>query len=101
MAAVEKNLMEVVMNPTRQRIMQYMVIYGQGSTGEMRREMPDIPPASLYRHVKLLLDAHLLEVVKEERIRGVVSNGHTGSRRRTARSGQMMSGRSFRRGFCR
>jgi DNA-binding transcriptional ArsR family regulator len=72
LAAMEKNLMEVIMNPTRQRIIQYLVIHGQGSTGEMRREIQDIPPASLYRHVKLLLDAGLLEVVKEERIRGVV-----------------------------
>ena len=69
---MKNNLMEVIMNPTRQRIIQYLVIHGQGSTGEMRREIQDIPPASLYRHVKLLLDAELLEVVKEERIRGVV-----------------------------
>lgn len=64
--------MEVIMNPTRQRIVQYLIIHGQGSTGEMLKELQDIPPASLYRHVKLLLDAGLIEVEKEERIRGAV-----------------------------
>jgi predicted ArsR family transcriptional regulator len=69
---MKKNLMEVVMNPTRQRIVQYLLVHGQGSTGEILKELQDIPPASLYRHVKLLLDAGLIEVEKEERIRGAV-----------------------------
>jgi DNA-binding transcriptional ArsR family regulator len=69
---MKKNLMEVIMNPTRQRIIQYLMAHGQGSTGEMLKELQDIPPASLYRHVKLLLDAGLIEVEKEERIRGAV-----------------------------
>jgi hypothetical protein len=38
----------------------------------MQQELDDIPPASLYRHVRLLLEAGLLEVEKEERIRGAV-----------------------------
>lgn len=69
---MKKNLMEVVMNPTRQRVLQYLMVHGQGSTGEMLKELTDIPPASLYRHVKLLFDAELIEVEKEERIRGAV-----------------------------
>ena len=69
---MKKNLMEVIMNPTRQRIVQYLMMHGQGSTGEMLKELTDIPPASLYRHVKLLFEAGLIEVEKEERIRGAV-----------------------------
>lgn len=69
---MKKDLMEIVMNPARQRILQYLIIHGQGSTGEMQQELKDIPPASLYRHVKLLLDGGLIEVMKEERIRGAV-----------------------------
>ncbi len=69
---MKKDLMEIVMNPARQRILQYLIIHGQGSTGEMQQELKDIPPASLYRHVKLLLDGGLIEVMKEERIRGTV-----------------------------
>ncbi len=69
---MKRNLMEIIMNPTRQRIVQYLMMHGQGSTGEMLKELQDIPPASLYRHVKLLLDAGLIEVEREERIRGAV-----------------------------
>ncbi|NLV59733.1 MAG: helix-turn-helix domain-containing protein [Clostridiales bacterium] len=64
--------MKIVMNPVRQRILQYLIIHGQGSTGDMKQELMDIPPASLYRHVKLLLEGGLIEVVKEERIRGTL-----------------------------
>jgi predicted ArsR family transcriptional regulator len=70
--AMKKDLMEIVMNPARQRILQYLIIHGQGSTGEMQQELTDVPPASLYRHVKLLLGGGLIEVMKEERIRGAV-----------------------------
>ncbi len=69
---MKRNLIEIIMNPTRQRIIQYLIIHGQGSTGEMLKELQDIPPASLYRHVKLLFDAGMIEVEKEERIRGAV-----------------------------
>jgi DNA-binding PadR family transcriptional regulator len=69
---MKRNLMEIVMNPARQRILQYLIVHGQGSTGEMQRELADIPPASLYRHVKLLLGGGLIEIAKEERIRGAV-----------------------------
>ena len=69
---MKKNLMDVIMNPTRQRIIQYLAIHGQGSAGEMQQELKDIPAPSIYRHVRLLLDAGLIEVEKEERIRGTV-----------------------------
>ncbi len=69
---MKRNLMEIIMNPTRQRLIQYLAVHGQGSTGEMCKELTDIPAPSLYRHVKMLLDAKLIEVVKEERIRGAV-----------------------------
>ena len=69
---MKKELMEVIMNPTRQRIVQFLIIHEQGSTMEMRKELQDIPPASLYRHIKMLLDAGLIEIKKEERIRGAV-----------------------------
>ena len=69
---MEKNLMGIVMNPARLRILQYLIVHSQGSTVEMQRALADIPPASLYRHVKLLLGGGLIEVAKEERIRGTV-----------------------------
>ena len=36
--------------------------------------MPDIPGASLYRHIKILTDSSILMVVGENRIRGTVES---------------------------
>ena len=36
--------------------------------------MPDVPSASLYRHIKILNDSAFIIVVEENRIRGTVEN---------------------------
>ena len=45
-------MVEVVMNPVRQRIFQYLLIHEKGTVKEIKKELQDIPSASLYRHVK-------------------------------------------------
>ena len=67
-------LAEVVMNPTRQRIFQYFLLYDTGTVKEIRKALPDIPSASLYRHVKILADSSILMVLGENRIRGTVES---------------------------
>lgn len=42
------------------------------TTTELRVELPDVPPASLYRHIALLVDAGVLAVAAERRVRGAV-----------------------------
>jgi hypothetical protein len=42
------------------------------TTSELRSELPDVPPASLYRHISLLVNAGVLAVVSERRVRGAV-----------------------------
>jgi hypothetical protein len=42
------------------------------TTGELRSELPDVPPASLYRQVALLVDSGVLAVAAEHRVRGAV-----------------------------
>ena len=58
---MKEDIMEVLMNPTHQRILQVLLAKGTGTTAVIREELSDIPPASLYRHVKRLLDAGLIE----------------------------------------
>ena len=58
------------MNATRQRIMQVIMIKKEATSAEIGEELPDIPRASLYRHIKVLLDAEIITVVKEEFKRG-------------------------------
>ena len=65
---------EIVMNPVRQRIFQYFLIHETGTVKEIRKALPDVPGASLYRHIKILTDSKLLMVVGENRIRGTVES---------------------------
>ena len=65
---------EVVVNPVRQRIFQYFLLHEAGTVKELRKALPDIPSASLYRHIKILADHSILTVVGENRIRGTVES---------------------------
>lgn len=65
---------EIVMNPVRQRIFQYFLLHETGTVKELRKALPDVPSASLYRHVKILVDSSILMVVGENRIRGTVES---------------------------
>lgn len=66
---------EIVMNPVRQRIFQYFLLHKTGTVKEIRKALPDVPSASLYRHIKkILTDSTILMVVGENRIRGTVKS---------------------------
>ena len=67
-------LAEVVMNPARQRIFQYLLVHDTATVKALRAALPDIPAASLYRHVKILMEHGVLQVVEERRVRGTVEN---------------------------
>lgn len=69
---MQSDFMKILMNPVRLRIVQYLMIHKQGTTGEMKKELQDIPLPSLYRHVKVLLDSGCIEVIEEHKIRGTV-----------------------------
>lgn len=65
---------EVVMNPVRQRIFQYFLLHEASTVKELKRALPDVPNASLYRHIKVLAEHSILTVVGENRIRGTVES---------------------------
>ena len=69
---MKKDYMDACMNSTRQRIMQVIMIKKEATSAEIGEELPDIPRASLYRHIKVLLDAEIIVVVKEESKRGSI-----------------------------
>ncbi len=62
------------MNPVRQRIFPYFLLNETGTVKELKKALPDVPGASLYRHVKILADSSMLMVVGENRIRGTVES---------------------------
>lgn len=63
---------ETLLHPVRLRIVQCLLGGRTRTTGELRKDLPDVAAATLYRQVATLLDAELLEVVEEHRVRGAV-----------------------------
>ena len=61
---------KTVMNPARLRIMEFFILHGTSTAADIRRELADIPQASLYRHLKALYDDGWLELDSEEKKRG-------------------------------
>lgn len=73
-AQCDMERVEMVMNPVRQRILQYFLLHETGTVKEVRRALPDVPGASLYRHIRILAEGAVLTVVGENRIRGTVES---------------------------
>ncbi|MGI5201430.1 helix-turn-helix domain-containing protein [Spirillospora sp. CA-108201] len=60
---------ELALHPVRIRVLR-AVGGGRCSTREIARLLPDVPQATLYRHLAALAKGHLLEVVEERRVGG-------------------------------
>jgi len=65
----KKAIMEAILNPSRQRIIQCVVYNQPCHVNLLSKALPDIPRPSLYRHIQILKDCGLLreETVKSER----------------------------------
>jgi AcrR family transcriptional regulator len=63
---------DLLLHPVRLRIVQAFLGDRALTTTALAAELSDIPPASLYRHVARLVDAGVLAVVAQRRVRGAV-----------------------------
>ena len=63
---------DLLLHPVRLRVVQAFLGDRALTTTELRAELPDVPAASLYRHVARLVDAGVLGVVSERRVRGAL-----------------------------
>ncbi|MFD2418517.1 helix-turn-helix domain-containing protein [Amycolatopsis pigmentata] len=64
--------LDLLLHPVRLRILRALLDGHPATTGQLRERMPDIPPATMYRHVAALTEAGVLEVLGERRVRGTV-----------------------------
>jgi DNA-binding transcriptional ArsR family regulator len=63
---------DLLLHPVRLRIVEAFLGDRALTTGALAAELADVPPASLYRHVARLVDAGVLAVVAERRVRGAL-----------------------------
>jgi DNA-binding transcriptional ArsR family regulator len=63
---------DLLLHPVRLRIIRAFLGDRALTTAQLRDELPDVPPASLYRHIARLVDAGVLSVVNERRVRGAL-----------------------------
>jgi hypothetical protein len=61
---------DLLLHPIRLRIVQAFLGDRALTTAQLRAELPDVPAASLYRHVARLVNGGVLAVVAERRVRG-------------------------------
>ena len=62
---------EAIFHPVRMRIIT--ALHGrQRTTGQLASALPDVPQATLYRHLKRLLNAGLVSVADQRPVRGVL-----------------------------
>jgi hypothetical protein len=63
---------DLLLHPIRLRIIGAFLGDRKLTTADLQAELPDVPPTSLYRHLGHLIDAGVLDVVAERRVRGTV-----------------------------
>ena len=63
---------KLLLHPARLRIIEAFLGDRKLTTADLRAELPDVPPASLYRHLARLIDAGVLDVLSERKVRGTI-----------------------------
>ncbi|MEO3799521.1 helix-turn-helix domain-containing protein [Nonomuraea sp. B1E8] len=62
-----------VLHPVRIRVAQILAL-GPRTGTQLRQALPDVPYSSLYRHIRWLVDAGVIRVVGERKVRGAVEH---------------------------
>lgn len=61
---------DLLLHPVRLRVLQQLLGGEELTTAELASRLPDVPTASLYRHVARLVEGGVLTVVRERAVRG-------------------------------
>lgn len=84
-------MMQTILNPVRMRIVQQLLLHETATAAELSQALPDVPKASLYRHIKKLTDCGVLEVFSTQRVRGTLQRTY----RMTRQIAGMANGREI------
>ena len=67
---------DVILHPQRMRLIRALAP-GVLTTRQLAVLVPDIPQASLYRHLSTLLEAGVVEVAAERSVRGIIERSYS------------------------
>ena len=81
---------DLILHPVRIRIIQALLPRPL-TTRDLAKVMPDVPPATLYRHLKLLVQGDVVSVVAESPVRGAVERTYAVSLSQAAISPEELS----------
>lgn len=73
------NKVEILMHPVRMKISQALMRNKENGLTplEMVKIIKDVPQATLYRHIQILLDSGIIRVIKEKRVKSVSEKYYT------------------------
>ncbi|PPA69522.1 helix-turn-helix domain-containing protein [Jeotgalibacillus proteolyticus] len=66
-----KEKMDLILHPIRMQVIQQLS-KGAATVNQLKDWLPDIPPATLYRHLNILKTNGIIFVIEERKIRGAV-----------------------------
>lgn len=69
---MDQSKIKLILHPVRMKIIQSLVNRKKRTAQQLKEQIANVPPATLYRHINALLEAGLIEVVQENQIRGTV-----------------------------
>lgn len=66
------NLLNLLMNPVRMMIMQYLTTHKTAIASDIIANLNNVSRATVYNHLKILEESNLITVVKENQVRGTI-----------------------------
>lgn len=72
MVKTGESIMKTILHPVRMRIIQTFVVSGHQTAQQISELIPEVPQATMYRHLKALLQAGVVNIIEEKPNRGTV-----------------------------
>jgi len=78
----------IILNPVRMRIIQYVARNQPATVAQIAKALPDVSKATVYRHMRVLTESGILQIVGEEKIRGTFEQSYSLNLGKVRASGQ-------------
>jgi DNA-binding transcriptional ArsR family regulator len=83
-----QNKVDVILNPVRIRVIQYVAHNQPVTVAQIAKALPDVSKATLYRHMRILTENGILQVVGAEKIRGTFEQSYSLNKGKINATGQ-------------